>query len=317
MLRFFADTHRFRATVQGCLALSGSLGLVLAVLGARSVGHAQSLDAGQRPTVVMTSDASVTDANQLFAIEPIVDDPADDRVAVRVLGTPAQDQPDPTGDEGDAAGSAEGEPLPASPQVAHEIAALSDRQCLSVLRRAGVAWSPSGRVQRGISQPIFINGPIGGVTFRGSGTNPRTIHEIMDCRLAVALLRWSRQLRALSIREVVHLSIYRPATESAVQRQPVQTRHPGAMAIDAGVFVRDDGTIVSVLDHFRGHLGRPVCGPEARVPRDDRARLLRTIACDSARRGLFHVVLTPNFNEPHRNHFHLEVTRNVSWQYVR
>ncbi len=243
------------------------------------------------------------------------DDPVDEHIATHVLGSVEQDRPDPTGDEGEVTGSAEGEPLPVAPQVALEIAALSDRQCIAAVRRAGISWTPSGRVQRGISQPIFVNGPIGGVTFRASGS--RVIHELMDCRLAVALLRWSRQLRTLAIREVVHLSIYRPATESAVQRQPVQARHPGAMAIDAGVFVRDDGSTLSVLEHFRGALGHPVCGPEARVPRDERARVLRTIACDSARRGLFHVVLTPNFNEPHRNHLHLEVTRGVSWQYVR
>jgi hypothetical protein len=91
----------------------------------------------------------------------------------------------------------------------------------------------------------------------------------------------------------------------------------GGMAIDAGSFVRDDGTTLSVLQDFHGRLRRPVCGTEARVPRHDGARALRTIACDSARRGLFHVVLTPNCNRPHRNHFHLEVARSTSWLYVR
>ena len=28
---------------------------------------------------------------------------------------------------------------------------------------------------------------------------------------------------------------------------------------------------------------------------------------------LFNVVLTPNYNKPHANHFHLEVTRGVKW----
>jgi hypothetical protein len=286
--------------------------------------HAQSAPLSHHTNDVQTthtaasSPSSATDAGAAStgveagaAMQEHDDDPS----SSHVLGTVEHDLPDPTGDEGDFAVSAEGEPLPSSPQVAHEIAALSDRQCIGAIRRAGIVWAPSARAQRGVGQPIFINGPIGGVTFRASGSH--VVHELMDCRLAVALLRWSRQLRALGIREVVHLSIYRPASEHAVQSQPVQSRHPGAMAIDAGVFVRDDGSLLSVLDHFRGSIGRPVCGAEARVVRDPRARLLRTIACDAARRGLFHVVLTPNFNEPHRNHFHLEVTRGVSWQYVR
>ncbi|MBL8679734.1 MAG: extensin family protein [Myxococcales bacterium] len=266
----------------------------------------------------LTNDGSTVRAIAPDASSPNAAEPsegADDATAARVLGRADDDLPDPIADEGERTGSAEGEALPTSPQVAHEIAALSDRQCIRVLRRAGVSFEPSERAQRGVAQPIFITGPIGGVTYRASGR--RTIRELMDCRLAVALVRWSRMLRALSVREVVHLSTYRPPTESEAARNPVQTRHAGGMAIDAGVFVLDDGTNLSVLGDFHGRLGRPVCGPDARVARHVGARLLRTIACDSARRGFFHVLLTPNFNVPHRNHFHLEVARQTSWQFVR
>jgi len=239
----------------------------------------------------------------------------EDPSADHVLGRAEDDLPDPIADEGERTGSAEGEPLPPSPQAAHEIAALSDRQCVRLLRRAGVAFEPSPRAVLGVAQPIFVTGPIGGVSYRSSGR--RQIRELMDCRLAIALVRWSRMLRALNVREVVHLSTYRPPTRAEAERNPVQTRHMGGMAIDAATFVRDDGTVLSVLSDFHGRLRRPVCGPEARVARNEGARVLRTIACDSARRGLFHVVLTPNFNVPHRNHLHLEVARGTSWQFVR
>jgi hypothetical protein len=239
----------------------------------------------------------------------------DDAVAERVLGRAEDDLPDPVADEGERTGSAEGEPLSGAPHVAHEIAALSDRACVRALRRAGVPFEPSAVAQRGIAQPIFVTGPIGSVTFRAGGR--RTVRELMDCRLAVALFRWSRMLRALSVREVLHMSTYRPPTEAEAARNPVQIRHMGGMAIDAGTFVLDDGTALSVLEDFHGRLHRPVCGPDARVPRHEAARRLRTLACDSARRGFFHVVLTPHFNIPHRNHLHLEVSRGTSWQFVR
>jgi hypothetical protein len=241
--------------------------------------------------------------------------PAEDSAAERVLGHAEDDLPDPVADEGERTGSAEGEPLTGDPHAAHEIAALSDRACMRALRRAAIPFEPSPVAQRGIAQPVFVTGPIGAVTFRAGGR--RTVRELMDCRLAVALFRWSRMLRALSVREVLHLSTYRPPTESEAARNPVQARHMGGMAIDAATFVLDDGTALSVLDDFHGRLRRPVCGPDARVPRHEGARLLRTLACDSARRGFFHVVLTPNFNIPHRNHFHLEVARGTSWQFVR
>jgi hypothetical protein len=267
---------------------------------------------------LLEEDGSVASASRADTTSAAASDPhnsAEEATATRVLGRPEDDLPDPIADEGERTGSAEGEPLPASPQVAHEIAALSDRQCIRVLRRAAVPFEPSAQAQRGVAQPIFITGPIGGVTYRASGR--RVIRELVDCRMAVALLRWSRMLRALSVREVVHLSTYRPPSESEAAARPVQSRHAGGMAIDAGVFVLDDRSTLSVLDDFHGRLRAPVCGPEARVPRHRGARILRTIACDSARRSLFHVVLTPNFNVPHRNHFHLEVARQTSWQFVR
>lgn len=300
-----------------CVALA-------ATLSARGVATAQSRTAEARRADsgadASRSDAASARGDGATSADGAIatsadDDDGHDTSADHVLGRAEDDLPDPIADEGERTGSAEGEPLPASPQVAHEIAALSDRQCVRLLRRAGVAFEPSARAVLGVAQPIFVTGPIGGVSYRASGR--RQIRELMDCRLAIALVRWSRMLRALSVREVVHLSTYRPPTQAEAERSPVQTRHHGGMAIDAGSFVRDDGTVLSVLSDFHGRLRRPVCGPEARVARNEAARALRTIACDSARRGLFHVVLTPNFNVPHRNHLHLEVARGTSWQFVR
>jgi hypothetical protein len=251
--------------------------------------------------------------------EPAAEDepptPADERAAERVLGNEDADVPDPVAEEGERSGSAEGEPLPGRAAVGMEIAALSDRACLRALQRAQVPFERVPVHVPGIATPVRVTGPIAGVRYRAS--DRREVHELMDCRLAVALVRFSRMLRHLGIVEVQHYSTYRPPAPRAVERQPLQARHGGGMAIDAAWFIREDGERFSVLRDFHGRLGRPVCGPEARVPNHAGARLLRTIACDSARRGLFHVVLTPNFNVPHRNHFHLEVTRNANWQAVR
>ena len=240
--------------------------------------------------------------------------PADDDAATRALGSEHSDVPDPIADEGERSGSAEGEAFGAHADVADEIAALSDRACLRALMRAQVPFERVHHTVAGIALPIRVNGPIAGVRYRAS--DRLEIHELMDCRLAVALVRFSRMLRHLGIHEVDHYSTYRAPGSSAIARNPIQARHAGGMAIDAAWFIRDDGARFNVERDFHGHLGRIVCGPEARVPHHDAARLLRTIACDAARRGLFTVILTPNFNYPHRNHFHLEVTRNANWRFV-
>lgn len=61
---------------------------------------------------------------------------------------------------------------------------------------------------------------------------------------------------------------------------------------------------LSVARHFHMTPDRHTC---AGSPSGDRrARTLRSIACDLHRTGLLSTVLTPNYNEGHRDHFHLD-----------
>ncbi len=46
--------------------------------------------------------------------------------------------------------------------------------------------------------------------------------------------------------------------------------------------------------------------------------MLRDVVCRADRRALFHVLLTPNHDHAHRNHFHMEVRPDaVRWLYLR
>jgi hypothetical protein len=209
----------------------------------------------------------------------------------------------------------EGDALTEAPLAATEVAALSPRQCLRALVRAGVAFERLRWGTSGMATPVVVTGPIAGVTVRANrGQAPR---ETMDCLLAVTLVRYARFLRSRGVREVRHLSLHRRGTTDEVAHHPVMPRHPGGLAIDASVYVLDDGTEYNVTRDFHGRLGAPVCGPSARVSPLPEARFLRGLFCDAARAGLFHVALSPNFNDEHSNHFHLEVARSVSWLFVR
>lgn len=236
------------------------------------------------------------------------DDPAratpdEDAAAARALG------PD------DDAGAPEGAALPDVPVVASEIAAMSSRACLRAMVRAHIAFERPRRFPVGVGTPVIVRGPIRGVTFHESRAT--AVRELMDCRLAVALARYATFLRTQHVREVRHLSLWRLPRRGEAFADGLYPRHPGGMAIDAAVFVRDDGTRLDVLRDYRGRRGRPPCGPGARVAPDAAARALRTLHCEPARRGWFHVVLGPNFNREHRNHLHLEVTRGASWNFIR
>ena len=287
-----------------------SLGRLASLVAALLLPRAASAqDAGPEDP---PGDAAVADA-ALAEDAPDPDDPAgataaEDEAAARALG--------PDGPDGDDdAGAPEGDALPDVPAVASEIAAMSARTCLRAMVRAHIDFERPRHFPVGVGTPVIVRGPIRGVTFHESRAT--AVRELMDCRLAVALARYATFLRTLHIREVRHLSMWRVPGRGEALHDGLYPRHPGGMAIDAAVFVRDDGSSLNVLRDYRGRRGRPPCGPRARVAPDAAARTLRSLHCEPARRGWFHVALGPNFNFEHRNHLHLELTRGVSWNFIR
>ncbi len=216
------------------------------------------------------------------------------------------------------AGPAMGPPDPvSSPAVRY--ASLDRGACMAELERRSVPWKPVDSA-RGVLAPGRLTGPLHGVTFRtGIPARQRATSpwEIVDCRLALALDDFALQLAAHDVVEVIHYSVYRPPAAKWPEGK-LASRHPGALAIDAGSFVKRDGTTLQVERDFHGHIGSVPCGQgSAPVPSSPQSRELRSIVCDAADAHLFNVVLTPDFNWPHRNHFHREATAGARWFVVR
>jgi hypothetical protein len=169
---------------------------------------------------------------------------------------------------------------------------------------------------RGVLAPVRIAGPLHGVSYRTelpASQRPTTPYEIFDCRLVLALDDFSAMLESHGIVEVIHYSAYRPPPKKWPSGK-LGTRHGGALAIDAGKFVKKDGSVLNVERDFHGKIGSATCGPgTGPAPVTPEATELRELVCDAASAHLFNVELTPDFNYPHRNHFHLEVTAKVNW----
>ncbi len=190
-------------------------------------------------------------------------------------------------------------------------------RCLRALAEAGVLFRREAEADDVVT-PIRLTGPVGGVTYRGQWRDPTVPFTVLDCRLALALLELSAILRAHGIVEVTHISMHRPGHAGHPVDSGGSTGHRGGMAIDAALFRRADGTVIDVLRDFHGRRGTPPCGPRARPPKTPEARVLRDIVCRAQERKLFHVLLTPNHDHAHRNHFHMEVRPDgVRWIYVR
>jgi hypothetical protein len=246
--------------------------------------------------------------------------------AAALLSPPAQaslpgEEP-PSADEHESPqpqGSAPPEiPPNAQSTPAVRYASLGQVACEAELRRRHV---PFVRVEaRGVLAPVRLKGPVSGVTFRSQvperqrATSP---YEIFDCRLVLALDDFAKLLAKQDIVEVIHYSAYRPPSAKSWVPGKIGSRHGGALALDAGKFIKKDGTVLDVEKGFHGRIGARTCGPgTGPSPQTPEALSLRSLACDSAQGHLFNVILTPNYNWPHRNHFHLEVTSGVKWYIV-
>ena len=204
-------------------------------------------------------------------------------------------------------------PSEATDTPAYRYGQMDQEACEAELTRREISFVREE--SRGVYAPVRITGTMHGVTFRTNQSSARRVTtpwEITDCRLALAMDDFAAQLAARDIVEVLHYSIYRPPSK-AWPEDKIAKQHNSATAIDAAVFVKSDGTKMDVLDDFSGRIGAKTCG-EGAGPRKKTAASteLRAILCDAVAAHLFNIVLTPNFNRPHRNHFHMEVT-GASW----
>ena len=134
--------------------------------------------------------------------------------------------------------------------------------------------------------------------------------EIVDCRLALALDDFARAARRARHRRghpLLDLSA-RHARGAGTSRHAHGARHRRRLLREAGRHH------LEVERDFHGRIGAPTCGAGAGPsPATAEALELRSIVCDAAGARLFNVVLTPDYNWPHRNHFHLEVRADTKW----
>jgi hypothetical protein len=196
-------------------------------------------------------------------------------------------------------------------------AAMSQDECEAELTARNISFTRD--TAKGVLAPVRLTGPLHGVTYLRNGAkgdDDASIWDISDCRLVLALDDFSQILAAHDIVEVRHYSMYRRAPKSWPDTK-IGTRHNGGLALDAAKFIKSDGSKLDVLDDFAGRRGRKVCGKDAAKGKTPAARELRELVCAALDVGMFSVILTPNFNRAHRNHFHLEVTPGVKWLWLR
>ena len=180
-----------------------------------------------------------------------------------------------------------------------------DGSCHAMLDALGLDWEPASP-SPGITDPVRVQPTIGGVRYRYvSRVEPTAM--VMDCELAPRLHRLSGLVREHGVDEVIHIGIYNyrcigGGDPDSGECTPSQ--HAYARAIDIwglGVEGSDEEYVLE-----RDWVITEETCPGA--PVDEADRVLHEVGCAMWERGIFQIVLTPNYNAAHRNHFHVDMT---------
>jgi hypothetical protein len=176
----------------------------------------------------------------------------------------------------------------------------SPAECLSYLDEAGVPYEPVDHAEN-VFTPVRITGPVGGVRFESPGD------IVVDCELAARLPDMAAVLRAREITAVGVMSAHRP--------QAVYSFHSIGLALDVNwmkathwqraMWLKNDFEATPELHTCDAH------------PEHGMGRVLLGVACDLWNGRVFNTVITPNYNEGHRNHFHFDLRPGDNRYFVR
>jgi hypothetical protein len=185
-----------------------------------------------------------------------------------------------------------------------------DAGCHAMLDALGLHWSVAPAAI-GVADPVTVQPVIAGITYRYE--TDTTAHALfMDCTLAPRLVELSQLVASYGVVEIEHIGIYNyrcigggdPATGCT------PSQHAYARAIDLHAFHLASGTVYNVTTDFVITHTADSC-PIASSSEAD--RVLKEIACTLVARRIFQIVLTPNYNAAHRDHFHCDLTAGAMY----
>jgi hypothetical protein len=176
--------------------------------------------------------------------------------------------------------------------TAHADGKLGD--CFAELDARHVAWKHASRP--GIALGVELLGPIGGVQLT-SEDQPLVI----DCSLAVSLDEAGRYLRALGLDKATFSSAYSRRNVRGTNRP---SKHSYGLAIDVHTFAGGELGMLRVDRDYEQGLGDEVDCIGA--PLTQGGAVLKILQCQLVRSGLFYLVLSPDYDDAHHDHFHLE-----------
>jgi hypothetical protein len=179
------------------------------------------------------------------------------------------------------------------------------KTCYDGLQKLGVPWK-KGPPRRGVVDPVQLESKLNGVTFRNSNGKDAPLY--MSCLFAEKVANFSKAAAVLGVTEVNHLGIYNYRCiggGSPDGRACRVSQHAYGRAIDFASFKAGNDTFIVEKDWTKRTAPPKTCETKGGPSKD---QFLRKLACEAGKTAGFNILLTPNYNAAHRNHFHADAT---------
>lgn len=184
-------------------------------------------------------------------------------------------------------------PPPGSSECIRQLAALG----LNFEYNGDQRESPGGNASLTceVDDAVRVQNPINGVVYRYiESSSASALYG--SCELMLAVYELSALLREYDIVEVGHIGTYNCRVISGTS---TLSRHGYGDAIDLGSFFDSSGEEYNLVRDWQHNTTNFT---------NDKARILYEIGLQMHERDIFNIVLTPNYNAAHDNHFHVDLT---------
>ena len=157
---------------------------------------------------------------------------------------------------------------------------------------------PAGRpdVTCTVDDPVLIQPVLSGVTLRPARIDGRPVGIYGACVLAASLGKMARMLAARGVTDVAYLGIYGCRVVAGTS---TLSEHGRGRAFDLGALRLGDGRVYTVVSDWEKNQSSPVTAG---------GRFLRDTVTALHEARIFNIILTPDYNADHYNHFHLDLT---------
>ncbi len=187
------------------------------------------------------------------------------------------------------------------------VAVLTGQTCIRDLVKRGIDVK-TGPARRGVETPVLVFGKIGGVEWLYAWDPKGAMH--IDCKFVYSLLKFAPILTAHKVKRVTWTSTYRPP-----EGKRIISQHGHGLAVDVRSVTLDDGRELVVLKDWRKAYGtKDDCVGK---PATADGKLLRQIVCAAEKANIFRLLLTPDSDWGHQNHFHIDGLGRIEWMRPR